>query len=265
MRWAPLFVAGLLATPSAAADLSALDRTIKKEPVYAGKPRYGLLAFGPDARDRVWLVQDGDTLYVDRNGNGDLTEPGEKVSAAKGTAPAENGFTFEAGDLAVGGKVHKGLTVSLSPLKRYANNPALADVAAIRNALKAEPATVVATLSANVAPARFKGAGVGGRVIQLAGFYDPTGVLSFAATPAGAPVIHFDGPLTVSFYGEVPAVRLGRDNDLILTVGTPGQGSGAFAMLAYDDTIPKDAHPKVEVRWPGETPVKELFVLKQRC
>ena len=31
----------------------------------------------PEAQTRVWIVQDGDTLYVDRNGNGDLTEPGE--------------------------------------------------------------------------------------------------------------------------------------------------------------------------------------------
>jgi hypothetical protein len=37
-----------------------------------------LLVFGTDARDRVWLVHDGDTLFVDRNGNGDLTDDGEK-------------------------------------------------------------------------------------------------------------------------------------------------------------------------------------------
>lgn len=221
--------------------------------------------FGPEARDQVWLVQDGAALYVDRNGDGDLTGPGEKVPAAKDAGSTEGGYTFEAGDLDLGGKVHKGLTVSLPPLKRYADNPSLTAIPAIRDALKADPGAVVARMSVDVESARFKGAGLGGRIVQTAGFYDPTGVFRFADRPADAPVIHFDGPLQVSFYGVVPALRLGRDNDLVLTVGTPGLGGGTFAMLAYEDTIPKDAHPKVEARWPGDPPVKELFELKQRC
>jgi hypothetical protein len=62
------------------ADLSKIDRTIKKEPVYQGKPKYCLLVLGPGAGTRVWLVQDGNTLYIDRNSNGDLTEPGKKAA-----------------------------------------------------------------------------------------------------------------------------------------------------------------------------------------
>src|SRR5262245_44214074 len=68
---------------ASAADLSKVDRTIAKEPKYAGKPSYCLLVFGAEAKHRVWLVQDGHTLYVDRNGNGDLTEAGDKVAAKK--------------------------------------------------------------------------------------------------------------------------------------------------------------------------------------
>ena len=193
-----------------------------------------------------------------------LHQPAERVSAAKDAGLKEDGYTFEAGDLAVGGKVHQGLTVSLFPLKRYANNPDLAEVAAIRNALKADSAAVVATLSVHADSARFKGAGVG-RIVQLAGFYDSAGVLAFADRPADAPVVHFDGPLQISFWGEVPAVRLGRDTDFVLAVGTPGRGGGTFASLAYQDTIPDGVHPKVEVRWPGDPPVEELFELKERC
>ncbi len=60
--------------PAQALDLARLDRTIAKEPAYQSKqPRYCLLVFGSEAKTRVWLVLDGDTLYVDRNGNGDLT------------------------------------------------------------------------------------------------------------------------------------------------------------------------------------------------
>src|SRR5882724_5540093 len=107
----------------AAADLGKVEGTLRKEPAYQTKtPKYGLLVFGPEAADRVWLVHDGDTLYVDRNGNGDLTEPGEKIKAKadKSRDHAEFGYTFEVGDLSVGGKVHKGLSVSFPPLALYA-------------------------------------------------------------------------------------------------------------------------------------------------
>src|SRR3954465_7111954 len=85
----PLAV-GVAAAP--AADLTRIDRTLKKEPVYQSKsPKYGLLVFGPKAETRVWLVLDiGDELaagdgsktflYVDRDGDGDLTGLGKKVA-----------------------------------------------------------------------------------------------------------------------------------------------------------------------------------------
>lgn len=92
-----------------------VERTIKKEPAYRSKaPRYGLLAFGPSPAERVWLVCDGDLIYVDRNGNGDLTEPGEKVAADKPRAgfTEEEGYTFSVGDVSLGGRTHKGCSPS---------------------------------------------------------------------------------------------------------------------------------------------------------
>ena len=67
------------ALPASAADPSEIDRTIAKEPKYQSKPKYCLLVFGPEARTKVWLVMEGLSLYVDRNANGDLTEPGERL------------------------------------------------------------------------------------------------------------------------------------------------------------------------------------------
>src|SRR6266404_853787 len=64
---------------STAVDVAKIDRTIKKEPTYGSQPYYVLLVFGPEAAKRVWLVLDGEVLYVDRNGNGDLTEAGKRV------------------------------------------------------------------------------------------------------------------------------------------------------------------------------------------
>src|SRR5215831_16607005 len=75
-----LLLASIAAAPAVAVDLTKIDRTIAKEPVYQNKPKYCLLVFGPDAKTRVWLVVDGNVLYVDRNGNGDLTEKGKRVS-----------------------------------------------------------------------------------------------------------------------------------------------------------------------------------------
>ena len=70
----------LSAFPVAGSDLAKIDRHIKKEPAYQGKPKYGLLVFGPEAKTCVWLILDGDVLYADKNGNGDLTEKGERIT-----------------------------------------------------------------------------------------------------------------------------------------------------------------------------------------
>jgi hypothetical protein len=79
MRFLSLVLLALWTSSAAATDLAKIDRTIKKEPAYRGKPLYGLLVFGPEARARVWVVLDGDVLYVDKNGDGDLTAPDERL------------------------------------------------------------------------------------------------------------------------------------------------------------------------------------------
>jgi hypothetical protein len=84
-----------------AADLAKIDRTILKEPVYKSTPRYCLAVFGPEATTRVWLVVDGDVLYADTNGNGDLTEANERFAAnelypEKATRQSFKGASFSA-------------------------------------------------------------------------------------------------------------------------------------------------------------------------
>lgn len=61
-------------------DLAGIDRTIHAEPAYQTEPHYALLVFGPRAEHRAWFVLEGDDVaYIDRNCNGDLTEPGERI------------------------------------------------------------------------------------------------------------------------------------------------------------------------------------------
>src|SRR6516162_9673546 len=97
----------LLAPLAQAADLAKIERKIAKEPAYQTKtPKYCLLVFGLAAKTRVWLVQDGDTLYVDRNGNGDLTEDGKRVTLKQQN---DSYRAFDAGDLTLDGLTHTGL------------------------------------------------------------------------------------------------------------------------------------------------------------
>src|ERR1700694_5861760 len=74
-----LFAWTLLWPVIAAADTFSIDRTLRREPAYAVKPRYCLLLLGPEGKTRVWLVAAGEAFYADTNGDGDLTEAGKRV------------------------------------------------------------------------------------------------------------------------------------------------------------------------------------------
>src|SRR5687768_11210725 len=65
-----------------AGDLSTLQRPPLKEPAYTSKPRYCLIVVGQEAETKIWMVEDGPIIYVDCNGNGDVTEKGEKFNVA---------------------------------------------------------------------------------------------------------------------------------------------------------------------------------------
>ena len=251
--------------PARAADLTKLERRIGKEPAYKTKsPRYALLVIGPEARDRVWIVKDGDTLYVDRNGNGDLTDPGEKIAAAKGGS-AEEGHSFEIDDLSVGGKKHYRLHVSASPLKASVSteDARRADIKAV---FAKDPSAQILRVYASFTVPHLKAKG---QVGIVAGSIAIDGPLVLAVEAAEAPIIHFGGPLAVTFYSDVPTLRRDRPTQCTLAVGTPGLGVGTFAAIGYDEVIPESVHPTVEVTYPplkaGSPPIEKLYELKNRC
>jgi hypothetical protein len=262
-----ILLAGWGAAP--AADLSQVGRTLAKEPKYAGKPKYCLLVFGAEAKHRVWLVLDGDTLYVDRNGNGDLTEPGEKVTAKARPGDPENTFDFEAGELHVGGKTHKGLEVVVAPLKTLAANPNVMALPHVAAAVRKSPDALTGRISLDVESEALQGGGLGGRVSYMLSLFDTEGVFQFADRPADAPVVHLDGALQIAFYGDKPTWVGGRTQDAVLCLGTPGRGPGTFAMVQYEGTVPPGRHPKIAATYrpkdPAQKPVQELYELKERC
>lgn len=255
----------LFLPPLSAADLTRIERKIGREPVYESKPRYCLLVFGPHAKTRVWLVQDGHTLYVDRNGNGDLTDDGEKI-ASKNSGPSNsklNDDSFEVGDIRDGASTHKSLRVR--PLNR--SDGGNLDERE-KEFWKKNPKGHVYDIRVQVEMPGRKGAGVDGRVQQAACMWDIGGFLQFAESAKDAPIIHFGGPWQITL-SQPHRAAVGREFDLSVSVGTPGLGTGTTAWVFYEQLIPANAHPTVEITYPAEKkggkPVQERYELKERC
>ncbi len=247
----------------AAVDLAKIERQIVKEPVYRSKPKYCLLVLGTQGKSRVWLVQDGDTLYVDRNGNGDLTEADERVAAEKSENAEEGVYYFKAGDLRDGERLHKELTVGTMKF-----NEVMQGVDVVKELLKKNPKArgYVITLEMDI-PGR-KGAATGGRVQLRSFLVDATGVLQFADRPQDAPILHFGGPWQISLFGR-HQLTIDRETDVVLGVGSPGLGAGTFSWIDYENVIPTDKFPTLDIVYPpkrpGDAPPLEHYELRQRC
>lgn len=254
---AVLWVAGRLG----AADLHNIERTIAKEPAYKNKPKYCLLVFGEPARTRVWLVQDGDVLYVDRNANSDLTEKDERVARKPDN---KNFCMFEAGDIHDGALTHTGLTVAQFPvtaelvgnaqewqrIKRQGGEARIwiVQVAAERPAEDKRPL-----------PKRIKYVANG----------DGRGMLLFADRPADAPILHFNGLWTLGLQDLKQRLTAGNKSQFQIGVGSQGIGPGTFSFVLYPDTIPADAYPVADITFPpkskSDKPVRRKYTLKERC
>lgn len=256
-------------------DLAAIPRVLVREPAYRTRaPKYALLALGPRAEARVWLVWDGDVLYVDRNGDGDLTEPGKRVTAKPPEDDEDPWTTFPAGDLSVGGKTHRGLRVSFKSVGEDAR------------AFQVDLSTAFAELRG---PAE-----EGGLIFQTAGWQDGDELLQFADRPADAPVLHFGGPLQVRlarwarvvesdpdepFRQEVNRLLPARmrrhplppgfcgNKQIAAHVGTPGLGPATFAIINLSQALhgPR-GYPRADVLFapdpPGGGPVPATFELQ---
>ena len=228
-----------------AADLARIERVIRKEPAYATKdPRFCLMVFGPKADYRVWLVLDGDRLYVDRNGNGDLTEKGESATPeSTNTDPC----SFEKIILQRPDGKEEELSVALFGWFDY----------------KAGKVTDRFSPSISV--------WWDGRWFGSWG--DESSPCVWGQKPAQAPVLHIGGPLQMGFESRAEHAfeRKGdTEFEVNVGVGTKGLGKGSFVHLCYSKgAIPADVYPTAELelppKEPGGKPVKVRAVLKKRC
>ncbi len=258
-----LVAAGLLFTCclAEAADLTKIERTLAKEPTYKTKPKYCLLVFGPEPKNRFWLVQDGDILYVDRNGNGDLTEPDKRVQLKNGDKNYRN---FDAGDIHDGTLTHTGLSVSqflVSP--ESVGNPKEFD--RIKKA-GPEPWTWWVRITAERSPEDSRQLP---KQIKYVANGDGLGYLLFADKPQDAPVIHFNGPWTLGLQDIKQRLIPNHETMLQIGVGTQGIGPGTFTFVRYPDTIPNTVYPEADITFPAKNSVNKAvhkkYTLKERC
>ena len=229
-----------------------------REPVYQSKaPRYGLLALGRDGATRVWLVFDSvpdplqpgkhkDYLYVDRNGNGDLTESGERVEAVVHEHEESS---------RLGG---------VQPSKTRTHEFPVGEIKDREGTTYKDVTVTVQWFVARNRPCRVE-ASVAGRGTQAAAPYE----LVFADRPQDAPVLRFGGPLTLRFaLGIRHALSLTEEFNVQAEVGTAGRGPGSFVFL-MNDAVPEDIHPVAEIAWPhreaGQPPIKTRVTLDRRC
>jgi hypothetical protein len=256
----PLHVFGMTAAlfvgavPAGAVDYAKLDRTIAREPAFRSKtPRYCLLAYGPEAKARVWIVLDGDVLYVDRNGNGDLTGDGKRF-VGRATAFQIQGETlpgkalsFEIDEVPGLGKEPWPHAVHLTPHRKGAGDWVIRSV---WDGYWADEVPYGHTKPE--------------RAYQLSQLLE--GSVPFADRPRDAPVIHFGGPLTMTVmeWGGDPSKRKlvrGQETRLSVMVGTPvaGREETAFVRLHF---IRQVSTPSAVVEFPNQAPKGKPILVK---
>jgi hypothetical protein len=241
-----LLVVGNSAASAWGVDLTRIDRTIAKEPAYKTKtPKYCLVVFGAEAKARMWLVLDGKVLYVDRNGDGDLTGADERVAINpqrnkfETTALKPAGSEFPYSNLLVRVKDEGRCEIYLS---RQVHFPQRMLSAPRRQALT-----------------------------TMAGFTDMSSRnwmsretveehdFRFGDSPKDAPIVHVDGPLTMRPIFTNQVFVRGAKVRFPVMVGTPGLGKGTFTQVMFWEGDPDGV---AEIVFPPRDPKAKPIVVK---
>ncbi len=183
---------------------------VRKEPPYEARVQYCLLLLGREAKTRLWLASDGKTLFIDKNGNGDLTEPGEAVPFAKGFAAfMTDSFPGHKGDAP-----HTSLHIAVRQRDWEKNEGGYW-------ALRADV----------------------GDTYHMYGF-----VHKFAQKPDDAPALHLGGPLRMGLY-QLEGGSLVRGRPAELNAYAACQYPGVEkSFVDVDRRCPKGVHPIAEIR-----------------
>lgn len=236
--WRVFLVAlGLFANRARASTNMAThaDRTILKEPKYQSSPKYSLITLGDSGDMKVWMVEDGKRLFVDKNGNGDLTDDGPPIepSSVRKMDAARWDFQY----------VIPALTLTNG--SRHTNF-------VLRRWNYGDPEDSYGlSLSVN------------DQMPMYAGWFGTF----WSTNPATAPVIHFGGPFTPQMLRRKEFTIGESHQRLSLCFINPGSGPGAVSRLSID-ALSSFVVPKLTIEWPtaaGAAPLRTSHLLSERC
>ena len=200
-------------------DYAKVERKLGKEPRYVGAPLYAMFVLDLAGKHRVWVVADKttanaryhDVLHADLDGDGDLTEAGERFTGTldAGKAAAGAAMMIQLGDVRVPGTdlVHTKFVVSTSPKEGRTGF-------------------------------WFRIAWAGKH--EMSGGYGLTGLdtTTWGTSPANAPIFRpcpF-GPLSFATWGD-ERIELKAGTHVHLNVLVGNAGSGPNTLAAVDDTF----------------------------
>ena len=274
MQFAYSFSLAALAGIGSMAGATDLDRIVPpaKEPTYKTSPRYCQLAFGPSAATHVWIVIDGDTVFIDTNGDGDLTGTRKKFALSK---PKPSGWPqYFAEERYVSGVTITDGTLKHTDLHIYQErikpDPEVKTEGdrQLKQLVEADANALVYVVRVSVHMRELPGGKIkfSGRLRQDAG-QDAQGFLQFAKSPRAAPVIHFGGPLRMALQARQMLAQGPELANLYTVIGTPGRGSGTFAAYVYDGLFGEDTHPVADIEFPtaGKDQLRARVPLRSRC
>jgi len=215
--------------------VAEIDRTIRKEPHYQSTPKYCLLTFGDSGMIKVWTVEDGKRLFIDKNANGDLTDDGPPIMPSKLERLDEKRWSFR---YSLGAFTPAIRTRHTGFVLRRWNYNATEDSYGL-------------SLS------------VDDRMPMYAGWFGTF----WSAKPENAPVIHFGGPFTPKILRRKQFTLGEWGQRLSLCFVNPGSGEGATSLLSID-ALPPDVVPELVIEWPtasGAAPLRTTHKLSKRC
>jgi hypothetical protein len=218
--------------------LETVERKIVKEPNYTSTPRYALLVLGTKAEAKIWMVEDGNVLYVDKNGNGDLTDDGPPI-------PQSKIRTFQSDKGAC-----RDCQYVLDELQPLGGSPQTNFCLRHWNYGENEDEYGLSLT-------------LDGKVPMYAGWFDTF----WADSPEKVPLIHFGGPLKPKLLRAERFVLGSTLPRLSIAFLNPGSGKGATSYLSIE-ALPETTVPEVRIDWPvkeGDAPVRTYELLKSRC
>jgi len=226
-----------------------IDRTIRNEPAYESTPKYCLLLLGASGNVKVWMVEDGRRLYIDKNANGDLTDDGPPIEPSSDRKLGDDHWDFNY--ILDGFTAGDGPRIADFNLRRW-NYGGANDSYGLSLSLDGKP-TNAKSLFQDVQLAKKLTSSLSEQIPMYAGWFGTF----WAIKPEAAPIIHFGGPLTPRMLRAKEFVIGSGRRRLSLALANPGSAAGAVSLLSID-AIPAHIVPKLVIKWPTDTESRSL-------